>query len=132
MSSCSVFDQNGPITRRPSSRGRGKEFLCRHPLDAAHHPDDVGDAHPASLPRQAIAAARSAHASQDTGTDQLLHDLFQIAPRQIQATGDVLTLHRFDPAVIGDVGDRLQGEHQLLRWPQHLDKSRALGLSGHS
>ena len=97
-------------------------------LDAAHHADHVADADPAPLPRQAVAAARSAHAAQDAGADQLLHDLFQIAPGQIQAAGDVLTLHRFGAAVIGDVGHRLQGEHQLLRWPQHVDKSRAFGL----
>ncbi len=64
--------------------------------------------------RQAIAAARAADAAQDAGTHQLLHDLFQVAPGQTQASSDVLTLHRFGAAMIGDVGDRLERENQLL------------------
>ena len=48
-------------SRAVQFRGRGRKLLCGHSLDAAHHPDHVGDAHPAPLPRQADSRRGSAH-----------------------------------------------------------------------
>ena len=74
----------------------------------------VGDAHPPPLPGEAVAAARAPHAAQDARPHQLLHDLLEVAPRQIQAPRDVLALHRFRAAVEGNVGHGLERQNQLF------------------
>ena len=54
-----------------------------------HRHDDVGDAQFAGGTRQAIAAARAAHAGHQSAAPQLGEKLFQIGQRNVLALGDV-------------------------------------------
>src|ERR1043166_6414789 len=54
-------------------------FFAIRVLHALRHPHDIADRNAPPLARQAIAAARPAHALQDSGAHQLLHHLLEIA-----------------------------------------------------
>jgi len=69
--------------------------------------------------REAISAARSAHAFQDSGVHELLHHLFQIALRDALARGDFLGLDRFGARIERDVDHRLEGKQGFSRELEH-------------
>jgi hypothetical protein len=95
-------------------RGGPELLLHRLFFDPAHHPHDVADAHPMAIACQAVAAARAANAPQDSGAHKLLHHLFEIAPRQDQASCNILALDWFGAAVKRYVSDRLERQNQFL------------------
>src|SRR5690606_6727724 len=86
---------------------------------AADHADDLAHRDAPPLPGENIAAPGPAHALQDVGAHQLLHDLLEIALGNALAPVDLLGLHRFGAAVVGNVHHRLEGEQHLLRQLEH-------------
>ncbi len=119
-SSCSDAT-SGTTTRRPSSEPPSKLFF--RIVEAYRDPHHIADPDAPPLARQAIAAARAAHALQDARAHQLLHHLFQIALRHALAGGDLLGLHRFGPRVVGDVDHRLERQQCLARKSNHPRRS---------
>ena len=99
----------------------GTDFFLLGILDALRHPHHITDGNAAAFPRQAVAAARTAHAFENAGAHQLLHHLLQITLWHALAGGDFLGLHRLGPCIEGDVDHRLQRQQRLAGQAQHHD-----------
>jgi hypothetical protein len=92
-------------------------------FDAFRHPHHIAHRNATAFARQPIAAARAAHALENSGADKLLHHLFEIALRHALSGGDLLGLYRLGPGIEGDVDYRLQRQKRLARQLQHYAPS---------
>ena len=89
-------------------------------LEPADRADNITEANPPPLARQAIAAARAANPEQDLVPHQLLQDRLEITARDPFALGNLGRSHRHLAAVVGDVEHRLDCEKQFLGQPNHV------------
>jgi hypothetical protein len=105
--------------------GQGRRVCTLFVVDAFGHAHHIAHRNAPALLGEAIAAARPAHAFENAGAHQLLHDLFEITLRHALARGDLLRLHRLGPRIERDVDHRFERkqsfagefEHGLVRHP---------------
>ncbi len=119
MSSCRVWIKGRDDAK--AQFGAGTDFFFLDIFDAFGDAHDIAHRNAAAFARQAIAAARTAHALEDAGANQLLHDLLEITLRHALAGGDFLGLHGFGPGIEGDVDHRFQRQQGLSGQAQHHD-----------
>ena len=110
---------SGLTTFSPSSDWVGCVEGIGARFHLAHHAHDVADGNAAAFPGQSVTAPGAANADQDVLAHQALQRLFQVAPGDALAAGDLAALHGPGAGVVGDVQDRLDGVQGLLGKAQH-------------
>src|SRR6202789_578579 len=97
-------------------------------VDGFRHAHHIADRNAPALAREAVAAARAAHALEHAGAHQLLHHLLEIALRHALARGDLLGLHGLGTRVERDVDHRLERQQGFAGKLQH--GSRTFEIKG--